>query len=85
MTYFPPTPGLIGLILRMTWDTDTKTDTDLKTQTCMWIYGRKMKNTSPEQPMGAINLVWAIHHFPYHLKMSFGPARRLGLGSLGSR
>ena len=37
------------------------------------------------QPMGAINLVWAIHHFPYHLKMSFGPARRLGLGQLGSR
>ena len=43
----------------------------------------KWTNTSPEQPMGAINLVWAIHHFPYHLKMSFGPARRLGLGSLG--
>ena len=43
----------------------------------------KWTNTSPEQPTGAINLVWAIHHFPYHLKMSFGPARRLGLGSLG--
>ena len=45
----------------------------------------KWTNTSPEQPTGAINLVWAIHHFPYHLKMSFGPARRLGLGHLGSR
>ena len=47
MTYFPPTPGLIGLILRMTWDTDTKTDTDLKTQTRMWIYGRKMNEHFP--------------------------------------
>ena len=28
ITYFPPTPGLIGLILHMTWDTDTQTDTD---------------------------------------------------------
>ncbi len=45
----------------------------------------KWTNTSPEHSTGAINLVWAIHHFPYHLKMSFGPARRLGLGRLGSR
>ena len=48
-------------------------------------YDTKWTNTSLEQLTGAINLVWAIHHFPYHLKMSFGPARRLGLGRLGSR